>query len=588
MLAPLWAPLRTRLPSRRGGWRQRMAAEDEPALPSPVISRLFGNLLLDWSDGLMSARKLQFTAANALYDGFDHPMAHRLAQAGAGQNAQQGLLSLLRGCGVADLLTVYPDEEVTHLMLPSTWLKVVSQYPSDFALQLGADRARLRQFWKGFMSSPNHVTVRAHPAIGDSSLSELVNVVPLCVHSDGAPFTKTKSCFTISFSSLLGLGDAKQTKFAICSFIKSKNERGHWPAWQHVVDDLEALATGVVNGEVVATNSDGTPWRFALLFVKSDEDVRSNEFKLAHFSGAIEVCSECLANREERPWTDSSRDSAWRPTERMPLETYRARIAEPHHPVVASRMFCHRHFFMLDIMHLLDCNGVSSLVIGSTLMWLMADIRLGRNRAARLERVNGERAGFYEPKPGVSRLPMLKEKCFVQSGWGELHGPAFKAAVTRHAVPFFHELVCKYCTAATPRDTCLTQTLASLVKIYDVMYQSDTFLTPEAVVDLRAACVSFGEGYMRLRELSRRSGVLAFGMKPKVHKVQHLPFMSESINPRNVQCYSEESLMGSCVKTWKGTSHGRYKGTAQKVVLIKRVTAVILRLELARLPTRHG
>ena len=33
----------------------------------------------------------------------------------------------------------------------------------------------------------------------------------------------------------------------------------------------------------------GTLWRFALLFVKSDEDARCNDFGLTHFSGANEV-----------------------------------------------------------------------------------------------------------------------------------------------------------------------------------------------------------------------------------------------------------------------------------------------------------
>ena len=41
-----------------------------------------------------------------------------------------------------------------------------------------------------------------------------------------------------------------------------------------------------------------------LLFAKADEDCRSNDWGLPHYSAKDEVCSECLANRSTRPYTD--------------------------------------------------------------------------------------------------------------------------------------------------------------------------------------------------------------------------------------------------------------------------------------------
>ena len=128
----------------------------------------------------------------------------------------------------------------------------------------------------------------------------------------------------------------------------------------------------------------GILWRFALLFAKSDEDARCNEFGLVHYSSAGEVCSECLCNRSNRPFTDLRPGALWRPTERMGFEVYKSRCRSPPHPLVDSPLFCHRMFFILDLMHLVDCNGVAALVFGSTLMMLVRDARLGSNQQDRL------------------------------------------------------------------------------------------------------------------------------------------------------------------------------------------------------------
>ena len=155
-----------------------------------------------------------------------------------------------------------------------------------------------------------------------------------------------------------------------CLFL----DPGHWPAWARVMSDMEALASGEVDGRAVAAHADGTPLSFALLFVKGDEEVRSNEFGLTHFGGKVEVCSECMAAREVRPWTDLREEAEWRRTERMDLATFKTRIREPLHPVAASPLFCHRQFFILDPMHLCDCHGVTSTVIGRVLgfCWLVS------------------------------------------------------------------------------------------------------------------------------------------------------------------------------------------------------------------------
>lgn len=512
-------------------------------------------------------------------------MMHRLAAVGEGQHAHQGLLDLLGTCGVPQQLTRCPGEMVTDMLLPSTWIKLLHAYPHEFRLRLGADSFRLARFWREFAARPlNFDAMRNHPALAGRSQQDLATVVPLCVHSDAAPYSKAASCTTISFSGLLGSGEEKFTKFVCASFLKSKDRGDRTDeVWRHLLDDLEALATGVVSGQPVVHDARGTVWRFALLYVKCDEEVRCNEFGLAHYSAADNVCSECFANRRATPFTDLRDNATWRQTEQMDLDTYKNRIRAPHHPLVSSPLFCHRSFFMMDLMHVVDCAGVANVVFGSVLVFLLADARLGPTKATRLERVNQLRVEHYDARPGSNRLPEIRATNVVADGWGNLHGPVFKAAIVRSAAPFFSELVHSFCVGNSSRDVCMRKVVSSFAEFYDLLYDGPMFL-PQASMDrLRTVLLEFGLHFMRLRELARRSATLAWQVRPKVHKMQHMTLWAQSINPKYCQCYGEESCVGTVVKTWKGSVSGRYRGVVQRVVLVKRVTALLLRFELALL-----
>ena len=223
---------------------------------------------------------------------------------------------------------------------------------------------------------------------------------------------------------------------------KKSSPETDYPFWTRSLDNLPQLGSGVVDGQEVARDADGTLWTFALLFVKADEDVRANDFGLVHFGGRSEVCPECMANRDARPFTDMSAEAGWRPSEAMPLIAYQARMREPHHPLTDHAFFCHRYFFPIDMMHLLECKGVSGLVFGSVLLWLTRDSRLGGNRDERLAAINTLRLLHYRARPGEVVLPKIYQSNITRDGWENLSGPAYKAAITRHAAPLFRELVC--------------------------------------------------------------------------------------------------------------------------------------------------
>jgi hypothetical protein len=332
-------------------------------------------------------------------------------------------------------------------------------------MQFGAERTKLRSFWHNFLSRPtNRDTKEKHPIVGGMDLDTLDTVIPITVHADAGPFTKTSACYCVSFSSLVGAGEAKLTTFVCASYVQNSGSPTDYLWWGHLFDELLALGSGVVNGTEVARDSNGTLWRGAFLFCKSDEDVRSNDFGLTHFSGRDEVCPECLANRTTRPFTDMREDANWTPGEEMALV---ARCREPPHPLVESEFFCHRHFFPIDTMHLLGCKGVTPMTFGSGLLHLLRVARLGANREERLEAIKARRVSFYAARPGIHKLPKILLTSCTRDGWGNLGGKAYKATKVRTTAPFFKKLVDHYCTSADPRDTNLRTVVTALDNLYD-------------------------------------------------------------------------------------------------------------------------
>ena len=151
MFRYLWAAEPARRQRRRlGGWRQQLeagleeAGREEPGRPS----RLAAGLLLEWADGGVSSQRLQEHMANAVADGLAHPMVSRLANVGAGQHAATGLLQLMEQCGVMGWMTVLPGNPVSHMVLPSAYIKLLSRdYPQEFSRRVGASTEKLLAFW---------------------------------------------------------------------------------------------------------------------------------------------------------------------------------------------------------------------------------------------------------------------------------------------------------------------------------------------------------------------------------------------------------------------------------------------------------
>ena len=105
------------------------------------------------------------------------------------------------------------------------------------------------------------------------------------------------------------------------------------------------------------------------------------------------------------------------------------------------------------------------------------------------------------------------------------------------------------------------------------------FLTEEELSTLQAHSIAFGLAYQGLRNLACTRAELLWPARPKVHKLQHVPELVGVINPVHAQYYGDESLMGASVAVWRRSMSGRYNNNIQRVVLTKRLTGLLLRLE---------
>ena len=139
--------------------------------------------LLDWADGVTSAKKMARHMANAKADGMNIPMVLRLANIGAGgpQHASHNLFGLLEWCGIPSQLTALRDSNTTDILLPSTLIRLLhSTYPAHFKRLLGADQGLLNRFWGQLLERPqNRGWMQEHPVLRGLGMEELGFMTPL-------------------------------------------------------------------------------------------------------------------------------------------------------------------------------------------------------------------------------------------------------------------------------------------------------------------------------------------------------------------------------------------------------------------------
>ena len=551
-----------------------------------IRSKLAERQLGKWCDGHITTPNLVQVCRDAIDDGLAQPILFRLGCLTSKSHSFRASLSkktprlrevmaVLQNESVSKFIIAVPGSEIKCFLKPSMLMQyILSNFPKKFKVIFGANRAKLAEFWEGLLSSPfGRELGSLNPMVGGKTLQELSNCIPICLHEDAGPYAKGHSMNIINFSSLLARGPQESTKFIITSHIKTAEEKPNSESlakfWAEIIADFDELAA---SDKLVDPSDGGDQWRVILLFGKGDMEMRVQTWGLPGWQHAIDVCPNCMANRAERPYTDNRQSAGWRPTslQSMPNSFFMDRLAQPRHPLTLSKYF-HKWFAILDVMHVMDCKGVTSHVAGGVLRYLIVnEERLGRNQDMRLANLNLKMDKFQTKNKTPSRMPPFRENNFISSdGWYQLSGQLIKAANTRHLVPWLVEVAEEYFDKPTKFDRAVKSLVQNLQVMYQILYSAGTFLKPEELTNLNSCVLKFGIRYQFLREHFKANNEYFFNFVHKVHAMQHLPEIASFINPRMLQCYAEEGAVGRIAQIWKASKHGPYRKRVQEVVLTK-------------------
>ena len=575
MFTRLCVPLDYQPP--RGGWRQRLHHAPAQARPAPL--QALGQLR-DWGDGLLSAHQVAAHMLQGVRDGeITHPMVHRLGRLLQNQQDARGiaqrLADMLGECGFDGYMddTTDPGNIAKTVIYPSQMIRFLRErFPGRFGEILGVDENVLGEFWDGLRACPAAAEhLRQIPGLQNLRPTDWRRVVPLTVHEDAGPFIKNRSANIISFSAMYARGGEKICQLPIASFIKNRalTHAETVSLWQPILRDFADLAArGVGN------------YRFVLLFAKGDLEARSVTWGLPSYN-CTTPCSGCLANRiaGSMPFTDLRADAPWRGTYQMTLGQYVARSRQPLHPLLSSP-FMWRYFAPLDVMHLCECNGLTSIAAGSLLRVLVStERRIGRNMEERLAELNRRLVAFYDLRPNYHRMPEIRQSNLLLDGWHQLHGQTVKAASTRALVPWLVEMAETFHDTDSPYDRLVQRVFRALESFYRFLYVAGVFLYIGERAELHRVLLLLGASWQQLRELARERGLMAWRITPKVHMVMHLDQQAVVCNPRWTQNYTEESQIGTMTQIWGRSARGRYRGGVQRMILLKRLVSLAIRLE---------
>ena len=179
-------------------------------------SHLGEAVLMEWSDGAISAKGVSRVSRSAKRDGLNIKMIDLLAQLGSDNfaNASRDLFTLLEHSGVASNITETGGEVFKHCILPTTVVKLISRSRSAFKRHLCPSQETCKRFWRDFLSTPEGLDYqRIHPHLRGRTVADLSRCIPCRVHEDAGPYSKIRSVTVISWSSMLGRGIDLETKY---------------------------------------------------------------------------------------------------------------------------------------------------------------------------------------------------------------------------------------------------------------------------------------------------------------------------------------------------------------------------------------
>ena len=235
------------------------------------------------------------------------------------------------------------------------------------------------------------------------------------------------------------------------------------------------------------------------------------------------------------------------------------------------------------MMHCLDHNGQTGIIVAGVLCMLVHDSRLGANMDQRMALINAKLKQFNTDYPSSAYLNELRIKFFFESTttWAELGGSVIKAANTRRLLPSIQLLCAEYLSDTRDAFHCaMTELVEQACRLYHILYGAGMFLREDELTDLADCSSRLGLSLMQARHLASLQGLMYFQVTHKCHWAQHFLYQAHLLNPRFVQVYGAESFIGVITRIWHSSAHGPYQAKVQGTVSLKMLVLVCLELGL--------
>lgn len=422
--------------------------------------------------------------------------------------------------------------------------KLVNEDDDRFVRSVRGAPADVPSFWHGMRNTKIFANVKDYI---DPSCTLAVKI-----HCDGAPSTKTDSMMTISWSTLHGTGNTKETRYVYTSVPYSVLGPG---ALDKLLERLAWAFNALIVGRLPPTDFYNKPlqgagrelakgWKLAPILTVCDWEFFSTHCYFPTGTSVPEMCWGCRASTDgELCYLRMGRDAGWRRTMKDHASYIASRLAQGQK--IATLFMILTMFlegFLPDMMHSYD-GGVVPECIGN-LLWEIIELHpFGATQDANANGLHLSLKEFYKRRK-TNKKSKIDGKITVNRIRTSGDWPLFKckAAAGRHLLPWCIELATRFNSGSDHdnRRLALFQCLQSVVEL--LQHRAGRFLTEAQKRELFEISQSLFSCYSLLANEALTQGVRKWKIKPKAHLCQHLFEIDVPINPTWVWLYSDEDL----------------------------------------------
>ena len=130
---------------------------------------------------------------------------------------------------------------------------------------------------------------------------------------------------------------------------------------------------------------------------------------------------------------------------------------------------------------------------------------------------------------------------------------------------------------ATGLEKHMFKVIESIDALYKIVYAASDWLTDAELDAFSKHCKRIGNNWQMLANLTSAQMVKSWPCKPKLHYcVAHLPRQAALINPRSVQAYGSESMVGRVTKIYERSMDGPGRRIIQQKFMKKYLTGMLI------------